>query len=128
MTDCDATALQTDGQQRAQTARQVDSMQAIHLSTDEVIADRQKGQPISRELRLATHPTASYLQPHWVCILPPLDCTYSAMGCSKRSAGDPLSMRSTEASVFVAKNWKMDSMHLAEIYRETSRQQWGCSS
>lgn len=62
--------------------------------------------------------SAPHLQPHWVCTLPPLDCTYSAMGCSRRSAGDPLSMRSTEASVFVAKNWKIDSMHLAEICRE----------
>ena len=60
----------------------------------------------------------THRQPHWVCILPPLDCTYSAMGWSRRSAGDPLSMRSTDASVFVAKNWKMDSMHLAEICRE----------
>ena len=68
-------------------------------------------------LRLVTLPVASHLQPHWVCILPPLDCTYSAMGCSRRSAGEPLSMRSTDASVFVAKNWKMDSMHLAEICR-----------
>lgn len=35
------------------------------------------------------------------------------MGASRRSAGEPLSMRSAEASVFVAKNWKMDSMQRA---------------
>ena len=35
------------------------------------------------------------------------------MGASRRSAGEPLSMRSTLASVLVAKNWKMDSMHRA---------------
>ncbi len=67
---------------------------------------------------VASQASAPHLQPHWVCTLPPLDCTYSTMGCSRRSAGDPLSMRSTEASVFVAKNWKIDSMHLAEICRE----------
>ena len=35
------------------------------------------------------------------------------MGASRRSAGEPLSMRSTLASVLVAKNWKMDSMQRA---------------
>ena len=79
-------------------------------------------------LQLVIFPVASCLQPHWVCILPPLDCTYSAMGCSRRSAGDPLSMRSTDASVFVAKNWKMDSMHLAEICREQGDSSGGGAS
>ena len=35
------------------------------------------------------------------------------MGASRRSAGEPLSMRRRDASVFVAKNWKMDSMQRA---------------
>ncbi|KAA6421972.1 MAG: hypothetical protein FRX49_07991 [Trebouxia sp. A1-2] len=32
-----------------------------------------------------------------------------------RSSGEPFSIRKTEASVLVAKNWKMDNIHLAEI-------------
>ena len=39
--------------------------------------------------------------------------TYSEMGLSSRSAGEPDSMRSTLASVLVAKNWKMLSMQRA---------------
>jgi hypothetical protein len=52
---------------------------------------------------------------------PPLASMYSVMGLRRRSAGEPLSMRRTEASVLVAKNWKMVSMHRAEMLSQSRK-------
>ena len=43
------------------------------------------------------------------------------MGFKSRSAGEPLSILRTEASVLVAKNWKMVSMHLALISSQSRK-------
>ena len=66
-------------------------------------------------------PASTHLQPMRVCILPPLASMYAAMGLSRRSSGEPLSIRRTDASVLVAKNWKMVSMQRAEMLSQSRK-------
>ncbi len=84
--------------------------------------------PVTFVLPSASSSYMTSLQPSLVCILPPLLVMYSAMGFSSRSSGEPFSMRRTEASVLVAKNWKMDNIHLAEICIRSQRHISTCMS